>query len=110
MAGILDTAAALKSLVISKNKRSPHLQGKSVVTMFYESSTRTRLSFELAAKYMSGVAANVTGSGSSVEKGETLADTCRTIDAMGTDVLILRHPMSGAAHLAARNVGASVIN
>lgn len=107
---ILDTAKTMKYVLRSKNKKTPHLQGKSIVTLFYENSTRTRLSFELASKYMSASSANISASGSSVAKGETLIDTGRTIDMMGTDVIIIRHPMSGAPHLLARNVRASVIN
>ena len=86
------------------------MQGRSVVTLFYENSTRTRLSFELAAKYMSANSANITASGSSVQKGESLIDTAKTIDMMGTDILIMRHNMSGAPHLIAPLVKASVIN
>ena len=78
--------------------------------MFYENSTRTRLSFELACKYLSGTASGMTASASSVAKGETLIDTARTLDVMGTDVMILRHPMTGAPHLMAKHVKASVIN
>lgn len=107
---ILDTAELMKMVITSNNKKTPHLQGKSVMTVFYENSTRTRLSFELACKYMSGTASNMSASSSSVAKGETLIDTARTLDVMGTDVMILRHPMSGAPHLMARNVKASVIN
>jgi len=107
---ILNTAKTMKLIVTSKNKKAPHLQGKSIITLFYENSTRTRLSFELAAKYMSASAANVSASSSSVSKGETLIDTGKTIDMMGTDVVIIRHPMSGAPHLLARNINASVIN
>lgn len=107
---ILNTAELMKTVVTSNNKKTPHLQGKSVLTVFYENSTRTRLSFELAAKYMSAAAANMSASASSVQKGETLIDTARTLDVMGADVLILRHPMSGAAHLMSQHVRASVIN
>lgn len=107
---ILDQAALMKQLVVSDNKKSSFLLGTSITTLFYENSTRTRLSFELAAKYMGAVAANVSASGSSVAKGETLIDTARTIDVMGTDIIILRHSMSGAPHLIAKNVEASVIN
>ncbi|WP_010252098.1 aspartate carbamoyltransferase catalytic subunit [Acetivibrio cellulolyticus] len=107
---ILNTARTMKLIVTSKNKKTPHLQGKSIITLFYENSTRTRLSFELASKYMSASAANVSASSSSVSKGETLIDTGKTIDMMGTDVVIIRHPMSGAPHLLARNINASVIN
>ena len=107
---ILDTAAAMKTIVLSNNKKTPHLQGKTVVNLFYENSTRTRLSFELAAKYMSANAANISSSGSSVAKGETLIDTAETINAMGTDILVMRHSMSGAPHLISKLVDASVVN
>jgi aspartate carbamoyltransferase catalytic subunit len=107
---ILQTAKSMKPVLETHNKKTPHLQGKSIVTLFYENSTRTRLSFELASKYMGAASANITASGSSVSKGETLIDTGRTIERMGTDVIVIRHPMSGApAHLA-RNVRCSVIN
>jgi len=107
---ILNTAKTMKHIILSKNKKTPHLQGKSIITLFYENSTRTRLSFELASKYMSASAANVSASSSSVAKGETLIDTAKTIDMMGSDVVIIRHPMSGAPHLIAKNIQASVIN
>ena len=107
---ILDTAKTMKYIITSNNKKTPHLQGKSIITLFYENSTRTRLSFELASKYMSASAANISASASSVTKGETLIDTGRTIDMMGTDVIIIRHPQSGAPHLLAKHVKASVIN
>jgi len=107
---ILDTAKTMKYIVTSKNKKTPHLQGKSIITLFYENSTRTRLSFELASKYMGASAANISASSSSVAKGETLIDTGKTINMMGADVIIIRHPMSGAPHLLAKNVNASVIN
>lgn len=107
---ILDTAKMMKYVLISNSKRTPHLQGKSVVTLFYENSTRTRLSFELASKYMSASSANISSSVSSVQKGETLIDTGKTIDMMGTDVIVIRHPQSGAPHLLAKHVRASVIN
>ena len=85
---ILETAGTMKLILGQPNKKTPHLQGKTVVNLFYENSTRTRLSFELAAKYMSANAANITASGSSVQKGETLIDTAETINAMGTDILV----------------------
>lgn len=107
---ILDTAAQLKPVLFTTSKKTPHLQGKSIVTLFYENSTRTRMSFELASKYMSAAAANISASASSVAKGETLLDTGRTLDHMGTDVIIIRHPMSGAPHLLAKHVKAAVIN
>lgn len=107
---ILDNAAFMKQIVLSGNKKAPHLQGKSIVTLFYENSTRTRMSFELASKYLGAASANISASASSVAKGETLLDTGRTLDMMGTDIIIIRHPMSGAAALLAKNVNASVIN
>lgn len=107
---ILHNAKILKHVLTQNNKKTPHLQGKSVVTLFYENSTRTRMSFELASKYMSAASANIAAAASSVSKGETLIDTGRTLDMMGTDVIIIRHPMAGAPHLLARHVQASVIN
>ena len=105
---ILSTAASMRQLLDSPTKKTAHLQGKSIVTLFYENSTRTRMSFELASKYMSAAAANI--SASSVQRGATLLDTGRTLDRMGTDVIIIRHPMSGAPHLLAQHVNAAVIN
>ena len=102
---ILSTAASMRQLLDSPTKKTAHLQGKSIVTLFYENSTRTRMSFELASKYMSAAAANISASASSVQKGETLLDTGRTLD-----VIIIRHPMSGAPHLLAQHVNAAVIN
>ncbi len=107
---ILNTAKTMKYIISSNNKKTAHLQGKSIITLFYENSTRTRLSFELASKYMGANAANISASSSSVQKGETLIDTGKTIDSMGSDVIIIRHPMSGAPHLLAQNVKSSVIN
>ncbi len=107
---ILSTAKTMKYIITANNKKTPHLQGKSIITLFYENSTRTRLSFELASKYMGASAANISASSSSVQKGETLIDTGKTIDSMGTDVIVIRHPMSGAPHLLAKNVKSSVIN
>ena len=88
---ILETAKSMKVVLKSPSKKTPHLQGKTVVNLFYENSTRTRLSFELAAKYMSANAANISSSGSSVAKGETLIDTAETINAMGTDILAVSY-------------------
>ena len=108
---ILSEAADMKRIVVSaKEKKIKNLQGKTVVNLFYENSTRTRLSFELAAKYMSANAANISASGSSVAKGETLTDTAETINAMGTDILVMRHSMSGAPHMLSRLISASVVN
>ena len=107
---ILDKSAEMKSLLKSGNKKDSRLKGKSVINLFYESSTRTRLSFELAGKYLSADVASIAAKGSSVSKGESLIDTARTIDSMAADVIILRHQNSGAAKLVSENVKASVIN
>ncbi len=107
---ILRTAEMMKMVLSSGNKKTSHLQGKSVVTLFYENSTRTRLSFEMASKFMGAASANITTSGSSVNKGESLIDTARTIDVMATDILIMRHNQSGAPHFIAPHLKASVVN
>lgn len=108
--GILKTASTMKLIIQSTTKKTPHLQGKTIITLFYENSTRTRSSFELAAKYMSGNSVNLSVATSSVAKGETLIDTGRTLDVMGTDVIIIRHSMAGAPALLAKNTNAAVIN
>lgn len=107
---ILDKAADMKKIVLSDNKKINAMQGKSLITLFYENSTRTRTSFELASKYMSASSANITASGSSIQKGESLIDTGKTLDSMGTDVIVIRHSAAGAPHLLAKNVKASVVN
>lgn len=107
---ILDTAKDMKKIIKQENKKIPNLQGRTVVNLFYENSTRTRMSFELAAKYMGANAANITASGSSVQKGETLIDTANTLNVMGTDILVMRHSMSGAPNVIAPLIEASVIN
>lgn len=107
---ILDTAETMKMVLSANSKKTAHLQGKSVITLFYENSTRTRLSFEMASKFMGASSANIAASGSSINKGESLIDTARTIDMMATDILIMRHSQSGAPHLIAPLVSASVIN
>ncbi len=107
---ILKNAAILKKVIEMPSKKASHLVGKSIITLFYENSTRTRMSFELAGKYLSASTSSISASASSVQKGETLIDTGRTLDVMGTDVIIIRHPMSGAPHLLAKHVNASVIN
>ncbi len=107
---ILSHAAEMKKVVLSDNKKIPNLQGKTVVNLFYENSTRTRTSFELAAKYMGANAVNIASGSSSVEKGETLIDTAETLNAMGTDILIMRHSMSGAPNVIAPLINASVVN
>ena len=107
---ILDTAVGMKKLLTQNLKKLPHLQGRTVTTLFYENSTRTRCSFELAAKYLGAGTVNISASSSSVQKGETLIDTGKTLDAMKNDVIVIRHPMGGAPRLLAKNVRASVVN
>jgi aspartate carbamoyltransferase catalytic subunit len=107
---ILDTAVPMKGIIQRQTKKVPTLRGRTVVTVFYEASTRTRTSFELAAKYLSADTVGITAATSSVSKGESLKDTGRNIAAMGADAVILRHPMAGAAELLARTLGASVVN
>lgn len=107
---ILDTADAMKPLLTSPVKKTSHLQGKSVVMLFYESSTRTRLSFEMAAKFLGAASANVSSSGSSVSKGENLYDTAKTIEDMATDIIVMRHGQSGAPHFLSSRLECSIIN
>ncbi|CAM3472467.1 aspartate carbamoyltransferase catalytic subunit [Kibdelosporangium persicum] len=96
---VLDTAEALKQTLLGREVRKlPTLRGRTVITMFYENSTRTRVSFEIAGKWMSADVINVSSSGSSVSKGESLRDTALTLAAAGADCVIVRHPASGAAH------------
>ena len=107
---ILDVGMSMKKLLKQNIKKLPHLQGKSVTTLFYENSTRTRCSFELAAKYMGAHAVNISADSSSVKKGETLVDTGKTLDAMKNDIIVIRHPMGGAPALLGRTVKAHVVN
>ncbi|MGI6553256.1 MAG: aspartate carbamoyltransferase catalytic subunit [Clostridia bacterium] len=107
---ILQTAAPMKDIMGRPIKKVPVLRGKTVVTMFYEPSTRTRTSFEMAGKYLSADTVNLTMSASSVLKGESLKDTARTIEVMGADVIIIRHEAAGAPHLLAKAVKSRVIN
>ncbi|WP_182543500.1 aspartate carbamoyltransferase catalytic subunit [Halosaccharopolyspora lacisalsi] len=96
---LLDTADTLKRTLLGREVRKlPTLRGRTVLTMFYESSTRTRVSFEIAGKWMSADVINVSSSGSSTSKGESLRDTALTLSAAGADCVIVRHPASGAAH------------
>jgi len=96
---ILDTADRLKETLLGREVRKlPTLRGRTVITMFYENSTRTRVSFEIAGKWMSADVINVSATGSSVSKGESLRDTALTLEAAGADCVIVRHPASGAAH------------
>jgi len=107
---ILDTALPMKEIISRPLKKVPTLRGRTIVNVFYEPSTRTRTSFELAAKYLSADSVNISGSASSVVKGESLVDTARTVKALGADIIVVRHAMAGAAELMARTVSASVVN
>jgi aspartate carbamoyltransferase catalytic subunit len=110
LTALLDTAAAFKEIAARPIKKVPALRGKTVINLFFEPSTRTRTSFEIAAKWLSADAINISASASSVQKGETLLDTARNLEAMRPDVIVLRHPASGAAHLLARMVRPAVVN
>jgi aspartate carbamoyltransferase catalytic subunit len=101
---LLDTAQSFKAIVERPVKKVPTLRGKSVATLFFEPSTRTRTSFEAAAKIMSADTYSLAGTTSSAVKGESLKDTMLTLDAMGIDAFVIRHSYSGAAHLAAKYV------
>lgn len=107
---ILDAASEMRAFLENGRRHSDLLQGKSLITLFYENSTRTRASFELAAKYLGAAEVNIAVATSSVQKGETLIDTGKTLDAMKTDFIVIRHPMAGAPKLLAENVKASVLN
>ncbi|HQA61067.1 MAG TPA: aspartate carbamoyltransferase, partial [Tepidanaerobacteraceae bacterium] len=107
---LLDTAESFKEIMDRDVKKVPTLRGKSIVNLFYEPSTRTRTSFELAGKYLSADTINFTSSASSVRKGESLKDTAKTLEMMGVDAVIIRHSSSGAASYLTRHVSASVIN
>jgi aspartate carbamoyltransferase catalytic subunit len=107
---LLDTAASLKEISQRPIKKVPTLRGKTVVTLFYEPSTRPRMSFEIAAKRLSADTLNLTVAASSAVKGETLADTAHNLEAMQPDLLVIRHPASGAPHYLARKLKCGVIN
>jgi aspartate carbamoyltransferase catalytic subunit len=107
---ILDTAASFKEISERDIKKVPTLRGKTVINLFYENSTRTRTSFEIAAKRLSADTINISASSSSASKGETLADTARNLEAMRPDAIVVRHPSSGACHFLARHVSCSILN
>ena len=107
---VLDTATSFKEIGTRAIKKVPTLRGRTVVNLFYEPSTRTRVSFEIAAKRLSADAINVSVSGSSVSKGETLLDTVRNLQAMAPDVIVMRHHASGAPYFVARRLEAAVVN
>jgi len=107
---ILDTAESFKEISNREIKKVPTLRGKTVINLFYEPSTRTRTSFEIAAKRLSADAINISTSASSVTKGETLIDTAKNLEAMNPDCIVIRHSSSGAPHLLARVMHVPVIN
>lgn len=107
---ILNTTGSFKEVSERPVKKVPALRGKTVVNLFFESSTRTRTSFELAAKRLSADIVNIAMQASSVSKGETFKDTAKNIEAMKIDIIIMRHAASGAPHMLARSVKSSVIN
>jgi aspartate carbamoyltransferase catalytic subunit len=107
---ILDTAESLKEVSTRSIKKVPALRGKVVVNLFMEPSTRTRTSFGLAAQRLSADRIDISATGSSAEKGETLKDTARNIEAMGVDILVIRHSAAGAPHMLAKILKASVVN
>jgi len=107
---ILDTAEPFKEVSERAIKKVPALRGKTIVNLFFEASTRTRISFEFAEKRLSADTVNVAASGSSVSKGETLVDTARNLEAMRIDMVVIRHPASGAAQFLASRIRSNVIN
>lgn len=107
---VLETTDAMKEVLSREIKKVPTLRGKTLVTMFYEPSTRTRVSFEQAAKSLSADIINLSASGSSVEKGESLIDTARTLQALGADAIVMRHYHAGAPYLIAQHIEVNVIN
>jgi aspartate carbamoyltransferase catalytic subunit len=107
---VLDTAVPLKEISERTIKKVPTLRGATIVNLFFEASTRTRISFEFAEKRMSADTVNVASAGSSVSKGETLVDTARNLEAMRIDMVVIRHPASGAARFLAERIESNVIN
>jgi aspartate carbamoyltransferase catalytic subunit len=107
---IIETTSNMKEILKRTIKKVPTLRGKTICILFYEPSTRTRSSFELAAKYLSADTISIATSVSSVQKGESLLDTVKTLEAMGIDALIIRHSSSGVANFLAKKLSCSVIN
>ena len=107
---VLDTALVMRQIVASGTKKKPLLTGKSIVTLFFEPSTRTRTSFELAGKYLGADVVNITASSSSIVKGESLRDTLYTVEAMGVDAVVMRHKAEGAADYAAKVAKPVILN
>ena len=107
---ILDTAEGLREVLDRPIKKVPTLRGKTVVNLFYEASTRTRASFEVAEKVLSADSLSISTSTSSVQKGETLLDTARNLEAMNPDMIVIRHSSSGAPHFLARHCRSAIVN
>lgn len=107
---ILDTADSMREIIDRPIKQVPTLRGRTVLSLFYEASTRTKGSFDLACKYLSAGAVSISKASSSLVKGESLRDTVRNIEVMGPEAVIMRHPSGGAPHYLARNIDSSVIN
>ena len=107
---VLETASAMKEIGTRPIKKVPTLRGRTIINLFFEPSTRTRMSFELAEKRLSADTLGMTTTGSSASKGETLADTARTLEAMSPDMIVMRHGASGAPHQLSRICRASIIN
>ena len=107
---VLQNTDVMREVLQRDIKKVPTLRGKTVITVFYEASTRTRVSFEQAGKILSADVINVSGSGSSVEKGESLYNTALTLQAMNADIIVIRHPHSGAPHFLSRFLNSAVIN
>jgi aspartate carbamoyltransferase catalytic subunit len=107
---VLETAKEMKNIIHRDIKKVPTLRGKSIVTLFYEPSTRTRTSFEMAGKYLGADVVNITAGTSSIVKGESLRDTLYTIEAMGVDAIVMRHKAEGAAEYASHVVKPVIIN
>lgn len=107
---ILNTADSMKDIIGRTIKKVPTLRGRTMMNLFYEPSTRTRTSFEMAGKYLSADVSSIAAQTSSVTKGETLKDTARNIEVMGVEVIVMRHPVAGAPHFLAKRVRASVVN
>ncbi|MDP2935853.1 MAG: aspartate carbamoyltransferase catalytic subunit [Dehalococcoidia bacterium] len=107
---VFEATDVMKEVLGREIKKVPALRGKTLVNLFYEASTRTRVSFELAAKNLSADVVNIAVSGSSVAKGESLLDTIRTLQALGADMIVMRHSQAGAPYLVARHVKSCVLN
>src|SRR5215208_6359593 len=107
---LVDTAQSLEEIAGREIKKVPALRGKTIVNLFYENSTRTRTSFEIAGKWLSADVVNFSASGSSTSKGESFIDTAKNIAAMSPDVVVVRHECAGAPTILARELGCSIVN